>query len=137
MSNRRKAGRPGGTTRTAQRTTTARILEGESWTFTFEHEPSVWLRDMMARIADDLATGQTGGCGHPDAAILPLWAPNTALCPDCAREDAHRIADAPENWKCDRCGAVTDRCHPLIFPGPGVLLCAGMCDDCLDREGLD
>lgn len=104
-----------------------------------DHEPTVWLRERVADVAD-----WPPGCKHTRTGrnvavpvIAPLW-DRSLWCAVCA--SAARLPNgSPPDRQCDRCGRI---CAPAlgdpIYPGSvqvGILLVVfGLCRDCHRKE---
>lgn len=104
------------------------------------HEPSAWLRDVVATITRRAATGSLRRCRHltGPAGAVALWEPSRIVCDACF---PILVDGSDADRTCDRCGAVVDRIHPFRLPVPTavglVVLCGGLCPDCLLREAPD
>lgn len=111
------------------------VAGGASARLTRNHEPSAWARTEMARIQNASINGRLDTCRHlhvDDVGIVALWRPDLAVCLSCILELA--VLDETENYRCDRCGNVSDSVAGLAFTFHQVVILTGLCASCAARE---
>lgn len=101
------------------------------------HEPTVWLRDVVATLRRRVSTGHLTRCRHltgPYGAVA-LWDPRRIVCADCF---PLLTPGSALDRTCDRCGQVPDRIHPCRWPmitAAGIVeVFFGLCPGCVRRE---
>lgn len=112
----------------------AAVADATGSEFLPAHEPTVWLRNEIAAIGQQVGRGERRVCDHLLAgmpAVAPLWS-NAIHCAGCPDAELPR---GVEDRRCDRCGVVGDVIHPeVVAPSPVLLVVFGLCPGCHRKE---
>jgi len=103
----------------------------------YDHEPTLWLRNEISAIRQAAQGGRVEQCGHlapGQAAVVALWRPERAWCAWCASAlmltgDADRTCD-----RCQRVGAPGELIHPCVVDAGAALVLLGLCPGCSRAE---
>ncbi len=110
------------------------LADNQKMTFRDHHEPSLWLRNAVLGILGDLASGRTHPCAHVAAGLgfACLWRPNLVGCGQCFGAQARPQGE--ENFRCDRCGIVSQPLQTCMVSSGKLLIMFGLCNACHSRE---
>ncbi len=115
----------------------AEVARQTGMQLSYDHEPTLWLRNEISAIRQAAQAGRVEQCGHlapGQAAAVALWCPDRAWCAVCVPAvaltgDADRTCD-----RCQRVGAPGELIHPCVVDMGPALLMLGLCPGCSRAE---